>query len=83
MEKKRANDQTSKEYFDMIKSKYIEPYTAQLGLDTLYVKRYADYAAQNQIEVNQAMQNFSKMVADSQNFELWTIYFDFLEQIND
>ena len=82
MEKKHSSDSTSKEYYDLIKSKYVEAYPAQAGLNTTFVRRYSQYASKNGGEVDSASQNFQKMVSNSQNVEIWTIYFDFLAQTN-
>ena len=83
MEKKHSEGQISKEYYDIIKSKYVETYPAQAGINAIYLKRYSEYASMNSGEIESASQNFQKMVSNSQNVELWLIYFDFLKSTND
>ena len=83
MEKKHSEGQTSKEYYDLIKQKLVETYPAQAGITPVYLRRYSEFAVKNTGEIESASLNFSKMVSNSQNVELWLIYFDFLKSIND
>jgi hypothetical protein len=58
MEKKHSEGQISKEYYDIIKSKYVETYPAQAGINAIYLKRYSEYASMNSGEIESASQNF-------------------------
>ena len=47
MEKKHSSGETSKDYYDLIKSKLVEAYPGQAGLNLVYIKRYSLYASKN------------------------------------
>ena len=58
MEKKHSDGVISKDYYDLIKSKLVEVYPAQAGLNTDYIKKYSEYASKNSTDLDQVSQNF-------------------------